>query len=211
MLDSETGYLRIESFIGYTDSGKFSDDLAELNTALNTIFSQPEQPESLVIDLRGNGGGSDDLGIEIASRLTDEPYLAYTTIARNDPNDSLQFTNPQPVVVTPNDKPGFDGDVAVLTSRYTTSAAELFTEALMGRKEEVVRVGENTQGVFSGVLERTLPNGWKFGLGNQFSLNESGENFETEGIPADVEVPVFTDEDLANGRDSAIEKAEELL
>ncbi|MEY2858290.1 MAG: hypothetical protein RLZZ74_2602, partial [Cyanobacteriota bacterium] len=74
-----------------------------------------------------------------------------------------------------------------------------------------VRIGENTQGVFSDVLGRTLPNGWKFGLGNQFSLNESGKNFETEGIPPDIEVPVFTDEDLANGRDSAIEKAEEIL
>jgi C-terminal processing protease CtpA/Prc len=202
--------LRIDSFGGYTDSGAFSDDLAELNTALDTIFSQPEQPENLVIDLRLNGGGWDELGLEIASRLTDKPYLAYTGITRNDPNDPSQFTEPQSVTVQPNDKPGFLGNVTLLTSRYSTSAAESFTESLIGR-EDVVRVGENTQGVFSSILEKTLPNGWKFGLGNQLYFTEEGKNFETEGIPADIQVPVFTDEDLANGRDSAIEKTEEIL
>jgi C-terminal processing protease CtpA/Prc len=210
-LDSGAGYLRIDSFGGYTDSGKFSDDLTELNTALDTIFSQPEQPENLVIDLRLNGGGLDELGLEIASRLTDKPYLAYTGIARNDPNDPSQFTDsPFSATVQPNDKPGFSGDVTLLTSRYTISAAEAFTESLIGR-EDVVRVGETTQGVFSTVLNKTLPNGWKFGLGNQLVFNEEGQTFETEGIPADVQVPVFTDEDLANGRDSAIEKTEEIL
>jgi hypothetical protein len=209
-LDSGAGYLRIDSFGGYTDSGAFSDDLAELNTALDTIFSQPEQPDNLVIDLRLNGGGSDELGLEIASRLTDKPYLAYTGIARNDPNDPSQFTDPQSVTVQPNDKPGFLGNVTLLTSRYSVSAAESFTESLIGR-EDVVRVGENTQGVFSSVLQKTLPNGWTFGLGNQLYFTEEGKNFETEGIPADVQVPVFTDEDLANGGDSAIEKTEEIL
>ncbi|MFM2313913.1 MAG: hypothetical protein RLZZ04_3189 [Cyanobacteriota bacterium] len=210
-LDSGAGYLRIDSFGEYTDSGKFEDDLAELNTALDTIFSQPDQPENLVIDLRLNGGGSDELALEIASRLADKPYLAYTGITRNDPNDPSQFTEPQSVTIQPNDKPGFLGDVTLLTSRYSTSAAESFTESLIGREQDVVRVGENTQGVFSSVLTKTLPNGWKFGLGNQLYFTEEGKNFETEGIPADVQVPVFTDEDLANGRDSAIEKTEEIL
>jgi C-terminal processing protease CtpA/Prc len=205
-LDSGAGYLRIDSFTGYTDSGKFSDDLAELNTALDTIFSQPEQSENLVIDLRLNGGGSDKLGLAIADRLTDKPYLAYTKIARNDPNDPSGFTDPQSVMVQPNDKPGFSGDVTLLTSRYSTSAAETFTQALMGREQEVVQVGETTQGVYSDVLTKTLPNGWKFGLGNELFLTDEGETFEGKGIPADIQVPVFTDEDLANGRDSAIEK-----
>jgi hypothetical protein len=211
MLEPETGYLRIESFAGYSDSGKFTDNLAELDTALDTIFSQTEQPESLVIDLRINGGGSDALGIEIASRLTDKPYLAYTKVARNDLNDLSQFTDPQPIVVTPSDQPSFHGDVAVLTSGNTISAGETFTQALMGREQEVVRIGENTQGVFSDVLGRNLPNGWQFGLPNELFVTEEGMTFDGAGIPPDIEVPVFTDEDLANGRDSAIEKAEEIL
>jgi hypothetical protein len=210
-LEPGVGYLRIDSFGEYTDSDKFADNLAELNTALDTIFTQPEQPESLVIDIRGNGGGRDELGIEIADRLTDKPYLAYSQITRNDPDDPSGFTDPNPIMVKPNDKPGFSGNVTLLTSRYTTSAAESFTLALMGREQNVVRIGEDTQGVFGGVLGRTLPNGWTFGFGNKLELTESGETLETEGVPPDIEVPVFTDEDLANGRDSAIEKTEEIL
>jgi hypothetical protein len=210
-LDSGAGYLRIDGFGGYTDSGAYADNLAELNTALDSIFSRPNQPENLVIDLRLNAGGFEDLGLELASRLTDTPYTASAVITRNEPNDPSQFTDPQTITVQPNDKPGFLGDVTLLTSGATGSAAEIFTQSLMGREEDVVRVGENTQGVFSGVLLRTLPNGWKIGLGNQFRLTEEGKNFETKGIPADVQVPVFTDEDLANGRDSAIEKTEEIL
>jgi C-terminal processing protease CtpA/Prc len=68
-----------------------------------------------------------------------------------------------------------------------------------------------TQGVYSDVLDKTLPNGWEFDLGNELFLTEEGETFEGKGIPADIQVPVFTDEDLANGRDSAIEKTEEIL
>jgi hypothetical protein len=44
------------------------------------------------------------------------------------------------------------------------SAAETFTQALMGRTPHVLRIGENTQGVFCDVLGRHLPNGWNFGL-----------------------------------------------
>ena len=33
--------------------------------------------------------------------------------------------------------------------------------ALMERRPRVTRVGENTQGVFSDVLDRRLPNGWR--------------------------------------------------
>jgi hypothetical protein len=212
MLEPDTGYLRIESFVGYSDSGKIADDLAELNTALDKIFSQPNQPENLVIDIRENLGGSDALGIEIASRFTDKPYLAYTKVARNDPNDSSQFTDPQQIMVQPSERPGFDGKVAVLTSRYTTSAAEAFTKTLDAREEGILRIGENTQGVFSNVLTSTLPNGWTIGLGNELYFDGEGRPFEeSKGIAPDIKVPVFTDEDLANGRDSAIEKAEELF
>jgi hypothetical protein len=212
MLEPETGYLRIESFAQYSDSGKIADDLAELNTALDKIFSQPNQPENLVIDMRENLGGSDALGIEIASRFTDKPYLAYTKVARNDPNDLSRFTEPQQIMVQPSERPGFDGKLALLTSRYTVSAGETFIKALMGREQDVTLVGENTQGVFSDQLNRTLPNGWTFTLGNELYFDGEGKIVEeSKGIAPDIEVPVFTDEDLANGRDSAVEKAEEIF
>ena len=75
------------------------------------------------------------------------------------------------------------------------SAAETFTQALMNRVPPVVRVGENTQGVFSDVLGRRLPNGWRFGLPNERFVT-NGRSYDGPGIAPDVNVPVFPATDL---------------
>jgi C-terminal processing protease CtpA/Prc len=99
----------------------------------------------------------------------------------------------------------------LLTSADSVSAAETFTMALLGRQPHVVRVGQNTQGVFSDVLGRKLPSGWTFGLPNEIYLTQEGKAFDGSGVPPDVEVPIFRAEDLASGRDSALDKALQLL
>jgi C-terminal processing protease CtpA/Prc len=108
-------------------------------------------------------------------------------------------------------QPRFTGKIILLTGRNSVSAAETFTMALMGRTPAVTRVGENTQGVFSDVLGRRLPNGWRFGLPNEIFLTEAGKTFDGPGIPPDIAVPVFPREDLQQGRDSCLDKALELL
>ncbi len=45
----------------------------------------------------------------------------------------------------------------------------------------------------------------------QVTLAEDGTNFEGAGIPPHIETPVFTPDDMDAGRDSAIEKAMEVL
>lgn len=210
LLNPSIGYLRLTSFAEYTNSDLFTDNLKELETALDSIFTDSKKLRGLVIDVRVNGGGSDILGLEIASRLTSKPYLAYSKVARNDPNDP-QFTKPQPSIVKPSAKRGFLGPVVLLTSRYSVSAAETFTQALMGRQPSVTRVGENTQGVFSDVLSRRLPNGWFFGLPNELFLTENGQFFDVTGIPPNIVVPVFESKDLSVGRDPALEKALQIL
>jgi C-terminal processing protease CtpA/Prc len=54
----------------------------------------------------------------------------------------------------------------LLVSDLTISAGETFTEALMGRAPAPTRIGSTTQGVFTDDMERALPNGWTFTLGN---------------------------------------------
>ena len=86
----------------------------------------------------------------------------------------------------------------LLTGVLSISAAETFTQALMHRTPKVTRVGENTQGVFSDVLVRSLPNGWRFGLPNERFITD-GKTWDGPGIPPDVEVPVFAKADLDAG------------
>jgi C-terminal processing protease CtpA/Prc len=114
-------------------------------------------------------------------------------------------------MVRVSQQPGFRGPVVLLTSSDSVSAAETFTMALLGREPHVVRGGANTQGVFSDVLGRRLPNGWTFGLPNEIHLTKDGRAFDGTGVPPDVEIPIFPAEDLASGRDSGLDKALELL
>jgi C-terminal processing protease CtpA/Prc len=114
-------------------------------------------------------------------------------------------------MVHPSTRPGFRGPVVELVGPLTISAGETFTQALMGRSPHIVRIGENTQGVFSDVLGRQLPNGWRFGLPNEIYRTADGTIFDLVGIPPDIEVPVFADADVAAGKDPAMARALEVL
>ncbi len=113
---------------------------------MDKIFDDPKLT-GLVIDMRLSFGGSDELGLAIARRLTSRDYLAYTVHARSDSIEVAQWTPGDPIVVRPSARPSFRGLVVELTSSITMSAAETFSEALIGRIPRVVRIGENTQGV----------------------------------------------------------------
>jgi len=209
-VDDHIGYLRIVSFSGYSAEEGFEAGLKALESALDEIFSDPEL-RGLVIDVRLNFGGDDPYGLVIASRLATRKYLAYTKVARVDAVNRNKWTPGDPSVVRPSVRPAFRGPVVELIGALTISAGETFTQALMGRTPHVTRIGENTQGVFSDVLSRKLPNGWSFGLPNEVFRTKQGKAFDAVGIPPDIAVPVFADADVAGGKDPAMMKALEVL
>jgi prepilin-type processing-associated H-X9-DG protein len=209
LLDGGVGYLRITAFGRYARG--FDADGPALEVALDEALTSAERLKGLVIDVRKNDGGSDVHGVAVAARLTNREYLAYSTKARIDPSDSTRFSKPQDTWVRVSRRPHFHGPVVLLTGIHTISGGECFTMALMGRAPAVRRVGENTQGVFSAVRPRTLPNGWRFGLPNQILVTKDGIAFDGSGIPPDNRVPVFPREDLDKGRDGALEKGLEVI
>ena len=205
------GYLRITAFAGYTPNGDYEEGARELARAIDAAAEDCRTLRALIIDVRLNGGGADPYGVAVASRLTDAKYVAFVKRARNDPKDATRFTAPQTTWVIPSTGPRFTGRLIELIGRDTVSAGETFSMALMGRKPPVTRIGEPTQGVYSDVLGRRLPNGWRIGLPNEVFLTEGGRHYEVVGVPPDISAPVFTREDLAAGRDSALEKALEIV
>jgi C-terminal processing protease CtpA/Prc len=210
MIGTNIGYLRIRSFASYSQTGTFEADTAELGAALDTIFAGAAAWKGLVLDVRLNTGGADPLGLLIAGRLTAATYTAYAKQARNDPADPTKWTAAQTSLVQATTRPGFRGPVIELIGVQSVSAAETFTQALLGRQPKITRLGENTQGVFSDVLERRLPNGWIFGLPNERFVTD-GKNYDVVGIAPDIPLESLTPEARATGKDAAIERAVAML
>lgn len=104
----------------------------------------------------------------------------------------------------------YTGPVAILTGGSDVSAGETFVQALLNRPR-TVRIGQNTQGVFSDILERHLPNGWLFGLPDEEFLTRTGRTFDGTGIPPRIRTPVFTAAEVRHDRDSAFDTAMMLL
>ncbi|MGW1883770.1 S41 family peptidase [Streptomyces sp. NPDC001970] len=209
------GYLRVTGFGGYADGTDetYEADAAELDRALDSVFTRKRTSRlsGMIIDLRVNGGGDDGLGLQLAGRLTDRAHFAYAKRARNHPTDATRFTAAQRQYVRPAQGPRFTGPVAILTGGSTVSAGETFAEALMERPGRTVRIGQRTQGVFSDILSRDLPNGWWFGLPNEQFLTRTGTAFDGVGIPPQLPEPVFTDEEFDRHRDSAFDRAVAVL
>jgi hypothetical protein len=206
-VNDEIGYLRILSFDGYSKHG---GNRQALETALDRIFSNP-MLHALVIDVRLAFGGDDRLALAIASRLTRVEYMAFAIRARADPWERDKWTAPDPIFVQPSSRAAFLGRAVLLIGPITMSAAETFTQALMSRGPRIIRIGENTQGVFCDPLDRHLPNGWTFSLPNAVYRTAQGTAFDVQGIPPDIDAPVFADEDVAAGRDPAMALAIQIL
>ncbi|MYS86264.1 S41 family peptidase [Embleya scabrispora] len=210
------GYLRINAFMAYLPDRppSYLTDSAELDRALDAFLTPDrlDRLRGLIIDVRVNDGGMDNLGLRLAARLSDRPYLAYVKQARNDPRDPSRFTRPQPIEVRPNpETTRYTGPVAILTGGSTVSAGETFVQAMMGRAGSTIRIGEATQGVFSDVMQRRLPNGWQAGVPNEVFRTRDGRTFDGTGIPPNVLEPVFTEDEFANHRDSAFDRAVRML
>jgi Peptidase family S41 len=199
------GYLRLTGFEKFSSDPQFSAQLEALEGALDKIFTPDLR--KLVIDVRINPGGFDAFGLAVISRLTDTKLTAYRKFARAfgaDKPDAI--TAVQDVLVTPSTRSRFTGPLVLMTSSFTVSAGETFVLGLMQRPN-TTRIGTNTQGAFSDMQTRVLPNGWRFGVPTETYETPNGQRFEGIGIAPEMEVPSFTDDQLSQSQDLPLEAA----
>ncbi|SEK88560.1 Peptidase family S41 [Aquimarina amphilecti] len=202
------GYVNILGMEGYSDDE--SIELQILNSILDEMMDDFKNSgvSKLIIDVRFNGGGYDMVSIEIASRFVDQERLVFSKKARL--GDS--FTETTSVSVSPKGDFQFTDEIILLTSPLTASAAEIFT-LCMKDLPYVTIVGDNTNGVFSDILVHVLPNGAFVGLSNEVYSDAQGVVYESIGVGPLEEnrVPLFSNDDFVEEKDSGINKAVEIL
>ena len=133
MLDSQIGYIAVNSMSGATATEFIQEKLILLN----------QNMQGLILDLRDNTGGYMETAINIADQLMDSGVI------------TVYFKKGEPFAVveaTPNDMRKVP--VVVLVNENTASSAEMLTGALHDTLKAPL-VGETTFG--KGIAQSTIP------------------------------------------------------
>lgn len=174
-LPANIGYLRLNLFFPV----EYGADTAV--AAMNFLA----YTETLIIDLRGNDGGSPHMELLLASYLFGSEPVRLSDLQRRKETAVQQFWT-QPSV--PGKK--FIGkDVFILTSKRTFSAAEAFAYDLQSLKRATI-VGETTGGGANPRDVVRINEHFWIGLPTARAVNPvTKTNWEGTGVKPDVEVP----------------------
>jgi retinol-binding protein 3 len=191
---------RLRGNIGYIEFRGFFDPELGAETvaaAMNFVSST----DALIIDLRGNGGGSPEMVALVCSYLFGPDPVHLNDLYWREGNRTDEFWTRKEVA----GKRYLNKDVYVLTSKRTFSGAEEFTYNLKNLKRGTI-VGETTGG-------GAHPGGG-FRINEHFSMFVptgraispiTKTNWEGTGVKPDIEVPA--DQALVVARLTALKKS----
>ena len=175
---------RLNGNIGYIDLRNFNDHEAGAETVA-AAMSFLQNTESLIFDLRQNGGGNPSMIALISSYLFgDKPVHLNNMYWRKSGRTDEFWTNPKLAKIKFTDK-----DIYVLTSNYTFSGAEEFSYNLKNLKRATI-IGETTGGgAHPGGMVRLHDHFGVFIPVGRAINPISKTNWEGTGVEPDIKVP----------------------
>lgn len=193
---SPIGYVLIKDMNGFADFAKvydkikesreplvqFDDEYKGVDQVMGKILSDIGKADSIVIDLRFNGGGLETVALKLLSYFVAESKYVLSVQAKSDLGNTMK----QKYILQPGNSP-YMGKVYLLLSGGTASAAEIFALAAL-KYPAITIAGSKTAGIFSEILWKELPNGWEFSLSNEVYADPNGRSYEGVGIPVNVEM-----------------------
>jgi len=192
------GWLTLPSF--YADMDRHSKSTTRDVSALLKRLKK-ENIAGLIVDLRRNGGGS----LEEAIGLTHLFLKSGPIVQTKDYNGSIRVSS------DPDPPLAYSGPLAVLTSRQSASASEIFAAALQDYGRAVVVGDKNTFG--KGTVQTILPIGRFTSLLGSHSEDDgalkltiqkfyrvAGGSTQLHGVASDIVLPSLTDQpELSEG------------
>ena len=153
---------------------------------------QKEAPiDGLIIDLRGNGGGSLQEVIDLSSIFLKDPHKTIVQTRNFDGRIELQKSS--------NDKQLYDGPLLVMTDRLSASASEIFAGSMQDQGRAII-AGSTTFGKgtvqtmlnLEALLSKTeKPGQSKVTIATFYRA--SGETTQEKGVVPDIEFPSLYD------------------
>jgi len=156
--------------------------------------------QTMVLDLRGNWGGS----FEIAQKIFDLFFSEKTDIGK--------FRDRKGKILSlkmGGKKSAYRGRIFVLTDRYTGSAAEVFASAVQESGRGVV-VGQQSKGGVLAATHYKLPNGFDLHVALMDYHTAKGVRLEGRGVIPDVVVDL-TINDFRENKDEVLDRVRKML
>lgn len=178
MLDGGIGYLDLRMFFTPKHAGGVAVAAMEFLSNSNAV----------IIDLRRNGGGWDDMVTFLAGYFTDFGEPETVAVSRSN-LDGTWFVSAVPAFVPGEKLAGIS--VYLLVSDATASAAEAFASILKHVNEEVVLVGRTTAGAENPVEFVVLDENFVLKIPCYEKIwFGTRPGWEAKGIRPDIEAPV---------------------
>ena len=189
--------------IGYIQFTSFDETTAEDFKAKYQELSK-QGIQSLIIDLRNNGGGIVDQALEIADYVATKDSVLLYEVDKNN-NEKVTKSKKDPIINMP---------IIILTNENTASASEILAGALKDLgKAKIVGTKTYGKGVIQQILKLSDGSGVKITIEeyqtpNKNKINKVGiEPDEKVELPDSVE-SVF---DVKESEDTQLQKAIEML
>jgi hypothetical protein len=183
-LVKENGFVStyMDAFNNLSYEEQISKEVAGINNIMNTIMKDLKKTNYIIIDVRFNGGGQDEVALEVLRYFNENrKQIASKKAIHND-----GFTRKTPIYLEPADNP-YTKPVYLLTSQQSASATDMMALSSM-ELNQLKRIGSRTNGAISDALQKTLPNGWDFSLSNEIYTDNNDRFYENIGIPVDFEL-----------------------
>lgn len=180
--------------IGYIQLTRFSGESAnEVAAAIEDLQSQGAQ--SLVLDLRHNGGGLLNAAVDIADLFLDDGVVLY----QQSRDEGERIFSATAEALAP------DTPLVILVDGGTASASEILAGALQDR-ERATLIGSKTFGKGSVQLVYELSDGSSVHVTSARWFTPNRNQIDGQGLTPDIEVEV-TQEAIDNGRDEILARA----
>ncbi len=205
--DRKFAYLEVRGFVRKEydpndDSGKYDIKTELFPRRINALAIDPgifnAENDGLIIDLRGNPGGSIDALIWFFSCFLPDRTKLFTLENKN--GEKVYSSNGEPRTSVP---------IVILIDEGTGSAAEIFAGTMQERGAATV-VGVKSSGGVEVTSERPCLLDSSIYISEMQLYLPSGKCLEGVGVIPDFEVKM-TEDDVWYCRDACVEKAKEIL
>lgn len=205
-LNDDIGYIYVSSFAGFL-SNQFTrrQQIDSLNGWMQRIITSFQNKKALILDVSFNFGGYDATSLTIASYFADQPALAYHSQVYTEGI----FHAEGDMIVYPADSITFTKPVYVLMTDISRSAAEGFA-MMMSALPNVKLVGTPTLGTLSGMLGKSKGDYYTT-YSNQRIVSSEGDHYEVVGVPPDIELPVFSEDNIFQSHKTAVKKLAKII